>query len=878
MTLFRPINSRPQGRFCLIILFAILTVLCQSVSEKIIIKPQLSPLESRSPANSEIKPGIALAVSGGGARGLALLGVLKSLEREHIKINFIAGVSMGGIIAGLYSCGYTPDEIERIALDVDWGQLLSPGPLRSTLLTSQKGQSEKSLIKIRFHGFRPIMPRAITAAQNLGFFLEKLTAKGGIRSSINFDYLNPPLRVVCTDFSSGEKVVLSSGNLGEALRATMAAPVAFTPVEIDGRLLVDGGLVDPIPVDVARENVNCPIIAVNTSSGLLPEIGNGDVIDVADQTTTIMSMDRKQKSMAQADLSIVPDLHGRLATNFSNLPELIAEGEKAADDAMPAIKKLISENHQATSADPEYKIVVSNIVGLQSMPTTYFQATFEEKPIISKNSIESNLEKAYSSGYLADCWAELIPDTSSFALEYHLIDNPRIKSVEIAGSTIYARQELLLYISLKAGMIFNQTMADSDRKALENYYIDEGYTLARIAAQFDDSTGILLFKIDEGRINKISIDGNNRTHGWVITRHIPFRVGSIYRQAAADRAIEDIYGTDLFESTKFIAIPDTAGVLLVVKVAEKPFNFLRAGAGFDLEYGSRAFIDLVDDNLFGTGQEIFLSGKVGEKKRAAAVTFQADRIFKTFFTYSFILDYGEFKRNYYLDHKYRGYFRQFSKGGEVSLGMQFPRLGGIAFVTSFHQFNWDQPGETARQQFTRFGFGFKSIVDTRDALSFPENGKYHLVDLEFASDVRNEKTAYTRFFSSLEAYYPLTRRLNLHPKIAIGASSDFMPFFDEFSLGGLGNFIGLHDDEFLGDKLLLGNIDLRFKIINRLYLSGCYNAGNIWNKLDRVRLSRLRYSAGLGLGVKTPIGPIESWYGRTSTGLDALYLKVGYDW
>jgi NTE family protein len=873
--------ARPTYLFILLLvsfLFCHTSLASPLSTDKIIIKPQLSPLESHSLSNGDSQTGIALAVSGGGARGLAFLGVLKALEKEHIKINFIAGVSMGGIIGGLYSCGYTPEEIERIALDADWGQLLSPGPLRSTLLTTQKGQPEKSLIKIRFHGLRPVMPRAITAAQNLSFFLEKLTAKGGIRSSINFDYLNPPLRIVCTDFSNGDEIVISSGNLGEALRATMAAPVAFTPVEIGGRLLVDGGLVDPIPVDVVRENVKCPVVAVNTSSALLPEIGSGDVIDVADQTTTIMSMDRKQKSMAQADLTITPDLHGKLATNFSNLTELIDLGEKAADAAIPDIKKLISEKRDKVADDPEYKIVDSRIVGLQFLPKTFFLTTFEDNPVISRNAIESNLEKAYSSGYLADCWAELVPEMSSFTLEYHLIDNSRIKSIEFSDSTIFPNRELLTNISLRSGMIFNHKMADNDKKALEKYYINAGFTLARITAQFDVTTGILLFKIDEGRINKINVDGNDRTHTWVITRHIPFRPGSIFRQPQADRAIEDIYSTDLFESIKFIAVPDSAGVNLHVKVTEKPFNFLRAGAGFDSEYGSRAFFDLVDDNLFGTGQEFFLSGKVGEKKRSAAVTFQADRILRTLFTYSFVLDYREFKQNYYLDHKYQGYFRQFSKGGEISLGMQFPRLGGIAFVTSFRQFNWDQPDKSTRQNFTRFGFGFKSVVDTRDALSFPESGKYHLVDLEFASDVQNEKTAYTKFFTSLEAYYALSRRLNIHPKIAIGASSDFMPYFDEFSLGGPNNFIGLHEDEFLGDKLLLGNIDLRFKIINRLYLSACYNAGNIWNKLERVRLSRLRYSAGLGLGVKTPFGPIEIWYGRTSTGLDAFYLKVGYDW
>jgi NTE family protein len=289
-------------RHCSIILavsFIALTVIgdAQSpIGQKIIIKPEFSPQEMNWSANdNNTEPGIGLALSGGGARGLALIGVLKVFEKEQIKINFISAVSMGGIIGGLYSCGYSPEEIENIALDLKWSELLSPMPLRSTLLTSQKGQSEKSLIKIRFEGLKPVVPRAITSGQNLSLLLENLTARGGVRPSISFDYLNPPLRIVCTDLTSGEKVVVSSGSLGEALRATMAVPVAFTPVEINGRLLVDGGLVDPIPVDITREVMGYPVVAVNTTSDLLPVNKIDNVIDIADQTTTIMSMDKKRQ-------------------------------------------------------------------------------------------------------------------------------------------------------------------------------------------------------------------------------------------------------------------------------------------------------------------------------------------------------------------------------------------------------------------------------------------------------------------------------------------------------------------------------------------------------------------------------------------------------
>ncbi len=160
---------------------------------KIIIKPDSSPAESHQVYSSS--PGISLAVSGGGARGLAVIGILKVLEREHIRIKCVAGVSIGSIVTGLYACGYSPEEIEQIAYQVNWGEILSPSPTRKTLLTTQKGQAEKSLFNLRFQNWKPVIPQAITSAQKLSQLLERLTARGGIRSSISFDYLNPPLRV-----------------------------------------------------------------------------------------------------------------------------------------------------------------------------------------------------------------------------------------------------------------------------------------------------------------------------------------------------------------------------------------------------------------------------------------------------------------------------------------------------------------------------------------------------------------------------------------------------------------------------------------------------------------------------------------------------------
>ncbi len=850
-----------------------------SIDDKIIIKLDISPSESyASFVSGNLEPGVGLALSGGGSRGLAHIGVLKVLERENINITFIAGVSMGGIIGGLYSSGYSPGELESIALDVRWRELFSQSPLRSSLLATQKDRSEKSLVKIRFDNWRPVLPRAITSGQNLSQFLEALTARAGIRSSVSFDYLDPRLRIICTDLSTGEKVILASGNLAEAMRASMAVPVALTPVDIEEKLLVDGGLVDPVPVDVVIENAGHPVIAVNTSSDLLPASMIIDVIDIADQTTTIMSMHRKVESLKKADLVITPDMEGRLSTDFSDIRSLIEAGEKAAEKAIPEIRRLLSETYSSTRDSLEYAITGWGIKSLSFMPETFFKAVFEHSSRTSSREIESNLRRAFESGYISDARAELIPVDSGYYVEYHLVDNPRVREIVFEGGTLFTEGELADLIETREGMILNHAMVSADRKDMEGFYIRSGYSLVRVYSIFDPDDRRLVFKIDEGRINNIILEGNKRTKAWAVTRHVPFNPGDIFQQKKAERGVEDLYGTDLFETVRFLAAPDTIGITLKVLVTEKSYNILRSGARFDLEYGSKAFIDIVDDNLFGAGLELYLSTTVGEKRRSMSLDFEADRIWNSLYTYRLFIDYGEFKRNYYIDHEYNGYLREFHHGGVLSLGRQIPRLGTISIVGQIRRYSWDEFGKPDRQRFDKGSMGFRSIVDTRDALDFPESGKYHLFELEFAGELAVDGVAYTRFFTSIESYYRLNNRLNFHPKFSLGASSNFMPFFDQFTLGGQQNFMGLFEDEIVGEKLFLGDLELRYRIFGPIYLKGRYNMGNIWSRIESIRLSEMRYSGGIGLAVKTFIGPISSWYGRTDEGLDAFYFSVGYDW
>ncbi len=483
-----------------------------------------------------------------------------------------------------------------------------------------------------------------------------------------------------------------------------------------------------------------------------------------------------------------------------------------------------------------------------------------------------------NSGYLSSAWAELIRGGDGYFIDYKLIDNPRIREITFKGNTLFADSSLIEILNGRPGMVYNSVTAASDCRRIEKHYIDSGYSLARVNCQFDTTECYINISIDEGHLNKVIVEGNKRTKNWAITRHLPFRKGDVFKQRLGEKAIEDIFSTDLFESAKLLAVPDSSGISLVVKVTEKPYTFIRAGGSFNLEYGSKAFIDLVEDNIFGAGQQFYISTTAGEKKRAVALNFQSDRIFKTLFSYLLTTNYNEFKRNYYVDHEYKGYFRQFSYGGELSLGRQIAKLGIISIFGSLYHYSWNEPMKLERQKFEKLSIGFRSIVDTRNQRDFPEVGKYHYLNLEFAGNVKDEKSGYTRFYTSIESYYNLLPGLNFRPGFAIGVSSDFMPYFDEFSFGGIHSFPGRYEDELLGDKLFMADINLRYEIIKDLYIQGRLVSGNVWNKLGSIRLKDLKQGVGVGISLRTPLGPIETMYGRSSDGIDAFYLQAGYDW
>ncbi len=290
------------------------------------------------------RPKIGIVLSGGGARGAAHVGVLKVLEQMHIPIDYIAGTSMGSIIGGLYASGMTPDEIETALKSMDWEHIFSDAPLRKDRSFRRKRDDDHYLVKAK-PGISDKgelkFPTGAIQGQKFDLALRELTLP--VSMVKDFDRLRIPFRAVASDIGNGKPVVLGSGDLATAMRASMSVPGAFAATEIDGRLMVDGGITNNMPINVVREMGADIVIAIDISTPYMPAKEVDNLFSITAQLTSIMTRsnaDRQIATLTDRDILIVPDLGDISSSDFERAADAITIGYKAAEEQHAKLARL----------------------------------------------------------------------------------------------------------------------------------------------------------------------------------------------------------------------------------------------------------------------------------------------------------------------------------------------------------------------------------------------------------------------------------------------------------------------------------------------------------------------------------------------------------
>lgn len=300
--------------------------------------------QGQPPAAGELqRPRIGLVLSGGGARGVAHVGVLRVLEELRVPVDAIAGTSMGAVVGGLYASGMSAAEIERELEGVNWEDAFSDRPERVGLNFRRRSEDREFLVRfpLGFRDGRFHLPTGLIQGQKLTQLLRELTLPASRAST--FDELVTPFRAVATDLETGAAVVMADGDLTTALRASLSAPGIFSPVERDGRLLVDGGVANNLPVDVARAMGVDRLIVVDVGFPLAERERLGSVANVANQMLTILIRRESEKQLAtleSTDVLVSPEMPRTSSYNFRNLARIVGAGRRAAEKVQPRLAEL----------------------------------------------------------------------------------------------------------------------------------------------------------------------------------------------------------------------------------------------------------------------------------------------------------------------------------------------------------------------------------------------------------------------------------------------------------------------------------------------------------------------------------------------------------
>ena len=822
---------------------------------------------------------VGLALSGGGANGLSQIGVLKAFHEKGVPVDFIAGTSIGAIIGGLYSCGYSPQNLEEIAHSLPWQSITSftNEHSRSNIFLEQQQIRDRASIALRFEKLKLLMPKSLNSAQKITKTLDFLTLNAIYKNSGDFSSLPINFRAVSTDLVSGKRITLSSGSLSEALRASSTLPILFEPVIRDGYELVDGGLVANLPVDeLNRFNAHYKI-AVDTHGSMYKTGGELDLPwKTADQTMTILTKLQYPAQLAQADMIITPDLNDHKATDFSDITSLIEKGYTKGKVLAETIKQSLEKERPRSTSISRY---VKTIQFSRESPE------FKEHYLIVSGMVRNAAEPVKTLHNLLETdlftrvYAEL--DNPGKRVTFHLDPLPRINNIILTGGPANAlsTEEIASCFKPVTGVLYTNASGTKALEALINTYRNKGFSLVTIeSTSFRGS--ILEVKVSSGKPNGIEIHQNKKITGITsIKREIKVDTTEALSSKKAEESVDNLYDTGSFSGVSLTAVSDNGrNTRLKFSLDEKPPSVLRLGLRYDETNNAQFLLDFRNENLGGTTSSIGGWMIAGKRNNSVNIEFNIPRISSSHFTMS--------SRIFYDDHLFDNRDITFSKAlfyshsnGSNSYGIQKYGINSgfgtrinkngrlivdMTYQNSLSYADEVTGGRLSTANITLMTIGTQFTLDSRDDPLIPTSGNYTNFRYSSSSESFKVHDVFWQMSGRHEENIPLGNETTLQLSGLFGISNVSVPLSEKFFLGGPGNsysqpFIGLKENDLPGSDIAAFGVHLRFKpSIDLLFPTSIvlhYNIGNAWDDRDDISFGQLIHGVGTSLIWQTPLGP-----------------------
>ncbi len=386
-------------------------------------------------ASSQQRPKLGLTLSGGGAKGLAHIGILKAIDSAGLHIDYVSGTSMGAAIGALYSIGYSSDTILKLIKKTDWDLLLSNAASLKSLSIDEKSEYDKYAIELPWenNGFR--LPSGVLESEELWLTLSEYFFP--VYNIKNFAHFQRGFAAMATDISSGEGVILDSGEIIQAVRASMTIPSVFTAVSIDGRKLVDGGVVNNFPVSVAKNEGADIVIGSNVAGNLLAKEKITNIFQVLLQVAFFREDKDAKEEKKLCDIYISHHLDDYTMGSFGSIDGIVNEGLLRGDSIYPRLKKFADSLDQIYGPDKRsypilpkvnsVKISSFEVHGLLKTNEAFFLHRIDMLPNIfyTAKDISSHIRKAFGTRYYKKIIYELQPlEDGSVKIIFEIEENP----------------------------------------------------------------------------------------------------------------------------------------------------------------------------------------------------------------------------------------------------------------------------------------------------------------------------------------------------------------------------------------------------------------------------------------------------------------------
>ena len=383
---------------------------------------------------------VGLVLSGGGAKGFAHVGVLKKLEEAGVRVDYIAGTSMGAIIGGLYASGYNARELDSVLRVHDLGGLVKDELPREVSSFYQKENGGKYAISLPLVKRKIELPSAVSKGQSVFNIFSQLTEH--VHEVNDFSELSIPFFCIATNLETGEEVILDKGFLPEAIRASGSLPGLLTPVVLDGQVLVDGGIVDNFPVEKMKEKGVDYIIGVNVSGGL-KDIDNLNTLpEILLQIAGFQMYDKWEDKISQSDVYIAPELNGFNTFSFDQGQEIVQRGEAAADQVMDQLRDLASKQQEDVPRTISFypkkeELLIKEIVikGNRNYTDKYCikKLGITEGEVVSHKEFMRGIDVLTATNNFASIYYKLIPEEDGTRVEFEVRENPERTFIQFGG-------------------------------------------------------------------------------------------------------------------------------------------------------------------------------------------------------------------------------------------------------------------------------------------------------------------------------------------------------------------------------------------------------------------------------------------------------------